>query len=350
MKWGILGAGNIAGRFVKDLLLDDSEHKHTVVAIGSSSVEKAKKFSEANGIVAEKNQGVLPQFQEKSDFFKNPDVEIVYVATPHVFHEEQVLEALKNKKHVLCEKPFTVTGEQARRVFEAAEKAGVFVMEGVWTRFIPAVLKAKQWVLQEKLIGDIKRCNGDFSIYLDMDTLPASSRARDINLAAGATLDVGIYPLTYTRIFLDEKLGKNATPFETKSFLTIDDSDKVDHVSTIIVKYKDGKHGIATSSNYTAAPERFLRLEGTKGTLELYGNPAAPKQAKVFDQDGHLVKEHLDKDSFDGFIHEANAAAEAVKAGKTQADAIPWDETVLMMDTMDKVRWENGFFYPGERH
>ncbi|KAF3988217.1 hypothetical protein FT663_03531 [Candidozyma haemuli var. vulneris] len=349
MKWGILGAGNIAGKFVKDLLLDESDYNHTIVAIGSSSDDKAREFSESNGITAEKNHGVVPKFQSRSDLLKNPDVDIVYVASPHVFHEGQVLEALKNKKHVLCEKPFTVTAEQSRRVFEAASEAGVFVMEAVWTRFIPAVLKAKEWVFKDKLIGDVKRLIGDFSMDLDLDNLPVSSRGRDIQLAAGATLDVGIYPLTYSRILLDDKLGKEATPFDVKSFLTLDDTDKVDHLSSILIKYENGKQGIATSSNYTAGPEQFLRLEGTKGSLEMYGNPAAPKHVKAFSQDGKLIKEHLDKDSFAGFIHEANAAADAIKAGKTQSDSIPWEETLLMMDLMDKVRWENNFYYPGEK-
>lgn len=347
MKWGILGAGNIAGKFVKDLLLDELK-RHTIVAIGSSLEDKAKQFLEANGITKEKNQGVVPSYQTRDAFFKNPDVQIVYVASPHVFHEDQVLEALQNGKHVLCEKPFTVTAAQSRRVFEAAAKSGVFVMEAVWTRFIPAVLKAKEWI-KEGSIGEVKRLTGDFSMDLDLENLPASSRGRDINLAAGATLDVGIYPLTYARILLDDKLGKEATPFEIKSFLTLGEVDKVDHLSTVIVKYENGKQAIATSSNYTAGPEKFLRLEGTKGYLEMYGNPAAPKHVKVFTQDGKLVKEHLDRDAFAGFIHEANAAADAVEAGKTQADAMPWDETLVMMDTMDKVRWENGFYYPCEK-
>lgn len=349
MKWGILGAGNIAGKFVKDLLLDELEHNHTITAIGSSLKERAQQFLESNGISPRNNNGVVPEFQLYQELYSNPEVDIVYVATPHCFHEKQVLEALKNKKHVLCEKPFTVTAEQSRRVFQAAAEAGVFVMEAVWTRFNPVVLLAEKWVKEDKIIGDVKRVIGDFSIFLDLDNLPESSRGRDINLAAGATLDVGIYPLTYTRVFLDDKLGKQAAPFEVKSFLSLDQKDKVDHLSTIIVKYPDGKQGVATSSNYTEGPLSFLRLEGTKGHLQLYGFPASPKEVKVFDSSGKLVKEFKDEKEFTGFIYEANAAAEAIKAGETQASRMPWDETLLMMDTMDKVRWENDFYYPGEK-
>lgn len=346
LNWGILGAGNISGQFAHDLLL--SNGNHIIRSVGSSLPEKAERFIEKNDISAVRNSNVTPVGQGYTAFYSNPEIDVIYIGTPHTFHKEQVLLALRHDKHVLCEKPFTVTGADAREIFDFAATKYKLVMEAVWTRFFPAVEEAKRHIFSEKTLGEVHRLTADFSRNADIYTIPESSRARDINLGAGATLD-GIYPLTYARVLLDEKVGREALKFEVKSFLSLDPIDGVDHLSTILVRYEDGKQAVATSSNYVDGPLPYLRLEGTKGTLEMYGeNPAQAKHLRVVFRDGRPPVEFKDESDYIGFIYEANAVAEAISAGKREADLMPWTETLLMMDTMDKVRWENGLHYPGE--
>lgn len=351
VKWGILGAGNISGLFVHDLLLSNrlGDSIHIIASIGSSLVEKGKHFIERNRITVDSNQGYLVKSQNYDDFFNNPEVEVVYVGTPHTFHKSQVIQALEHGKHVLCEKPFTVTGEEAREIFSVAEGKNLLVMEAVWTRFFPAIAEIKDLIFKKKVLGDLHRLSADFSVNSDIYNIPTSSRARDISLAAGATLDIGIYPLTYGRILLDEQLGSEEN-FEVKSFLSLDPIDGVDHLSTILLRYKDGKQAALTSSNYTDGPDPFLRLEGTKGILEMASdNPARPRKFRIIFKGDKEPIEYSEDNDYIGFIHEANAAAHAIASGKKEVDLIPWKETLLMMDVMDKVRWENGLYYPGEQ-
>lgn len=348
MNWGILGAGNISGLFVHDLLISGD---HIVRAVGSSLAEKANAFIKKHGVVAECNKGVTPSGQTYPEFFANPEVEVIYIGTPHTFHKEQVIQALEHGKHVLCEKPFAVTGAEAREIFAVAQKTNKLVMEAVWTRFFPAVKEAKRLIFHEKALGTVHRLLADFSMNADIYDIPVSSRARDINLAAGATLDIGIYPLTYARILLDEKVGTEASKFEVKSFLSLDPVDGVDHLSTILIKYDNGKQAVATSSNYIDGPTPYLRLEGTEGVLVMYSdNPAKPRHFKIVYRDDRPDYEYKEENDYIGFIHEAGAVAKAIKEGKRETDLMPWAETLLVMDTMDKVRWDSGLFYPGEKN
>lgn len=354
LKWGILGAGNISGQFAHDLVLSNKNKNgtHVIASIGSSNAARGEEFVKKNAITAKHNQGVVPVVEDYDQFFRNPDVDIVYVGTPHLFHKDQVIQALEHGKNVLCEKPFTVTAAEAREVFAVAKRQKLFVMEATWTRFFPSIAQARKLIYEDEVLGDVYRLSADFSMNFDINALPLSSRARDINLAAGATLDIGIYPLTYTRILLDET---GSTNFEVKSFLTLDPTDGVDHLSTYIVKYEDGKHAVLTSSNLIDGPRPFIRVEGSKGVLEMSTkeNPAQPQQFTIKFRNGEKEEVHYKDDSlttgYHGFIYESDAAAAAIAKGEKQCSTMSWDETLLMMDTMDKIRWDGGLYYPGER-
>lgn len=351
INWGILGAGNISSQFVHDLAVNNSdansEIKHIVQSIGSSSEAKGSQFV-AQNITPEQNHGVKAVSQSYDEFFANPLVDVVYIGTPHTVHKEQVIRALENDKHVLVEKPMTVNAKDARELFDLAKAKGKFLMEAVWTRFFPSVQLIRKYIFEDKVLGDVHKLNADFSMDMGISSLPTSSRARDINLGAGATLDIGIYSVTYGRILLDDKIGKQATKFQTKSFLTIDLTDKVDHISTIIIQYENGKQGILTSSNLTNGPTSFVRLEGTKGCLEMWSdNPARPKNFKItfFDESKPAIV-FEEKNDYNGFIYEANAVAKDIAAGKLESDVVPPAESLLVMDIMDKARFENGLKYP----
>lgn len=351
-RWGIIGAGNISGQFAHDLIVNirEGEKTHVITSVGCSSVAKGEEFLRKNNVSAATNQGVDPKVESYEATFSNPDVDVIYIGTPHSFHKEQALQCLAHGKHLVCEKPFTVTAAEAREVFEYAKLKKLLVMEAMWTRFFPAVAMMRELIFEKKVLGDVHRLQADLSNAFDIPNQPPTSRLRDINLAGGATLDMGIYPLTYARILLDEGIGKNATPFETKSFMTIDPIDGVDHVSSILIRYQNGKHAVLTTSNHVRGPQPYLRLEGTKGTLTMYAdNPAKARHFKIEFYDNSEPIEFEEDNDYFGFIYEANAASKAIKNGQTQVAEIPWDETLLMMDLMDKLRHENGFYYPVEK-
>lgn len=352
INWGILGAGNISAQFVFDLLLSNSRKGaiiHVVKSIGCSLISKGEQFIKECGITKENNDGVIPTVESYKDFYNDKSIDIVYVGTPHAFHHEQVIQCLNNDHHVLCEKPMTINAKESEELFTLAKSKKKMLMEAVWTRFLPIVQEVKTKI-DNGTIGDVFRVFADLSFDADLPNCPPTSRIRDRNLGGGALLDIGIYPLTYSRVFLETKgkLGKNHSPFEIKSVVTVDPVDKVDFNTSIIVKYENGKHGVLTCSNYGPSPIPFGRIEGTKGFIELYAeNPARLQLYKVVLRNGDS-QEFKDDTGYNGFIHEANAIAQDVFDGKLENDIMPHDETLLVMGLMDNIRKEYGFKYPKE--
>lgn len=351
LNWGILGAGNISGQFVHDLLLNNTKEtgfKHVIKSIGCSSTAKGEEFLAKNNFKESNNEGVTPKVQGYQDFYSNKDIDIVYVGTPHVFHKEQVIECLNHDKHVLCEKPFTINEKDSKELFDLAAKKNKFLMEAVWTRFLPIIDQLKLKIFQDKVIGDVFRVFADFSYDADLDNCPEDSRVRNSKLGGGALLDIGIYSITYGRILLDEKLGADHAPFDLTSAVVVDSTDNVDYNTSILMKYNTGKIGILTCSNYAETLKPFARVDGTKGYIELYAeNPARLRSFKVFLKSGETY-EIKDDEPYNGFIHEANAVAQDIADGKTLNAVVPPEETLLMMNIMDRVRAAHDFKYPME--
>ncbi|CAI5756335.1 unnamed protein product [Candida verbasci] len=349
LNWGILGAGNISSQFVNDLILNnkrETEYKHVIRSIGCSSIEKGEKFINFD---SDSNYGVTPIVETYDNFYKNDNIDVVYIGTPHTFHKEQVINCLNNNKHVLCEKPFTVNKSDAEELLRLAKEKKLFIMEAVWTRFFPAIAELKKKIA-EGAIGKPYRLFADLSYNANVESLPTYSRVRDRRLAAGALLDIGIYPITYSRILLDDKLGKDHTKFDVKSFLTIDETDQVDHLGSIIIKYQDGKHAVLTSSELINGPSAYVRLEGSKGHIEMYSdNPAAARHFKIFDINGKEIYEFKDDSGYKGFIYEANSVADDIANGRLENSIIPQDETLLVMDILDHIRKENNLVYDQDK-
>ncbi|ABN64200.1 oxidoreductase (Bacterial) [Scheffersomyces stipitis CBS 6054] len=351
LRWGILGAGNISSQFVHDLVLNNSRADsgiiHIVRSIGCSSTSKGQDFIKDCNINSTNNEGIAPVVQSYDDFYQNPEIDIVYVGTPHTFHKVQVTKSLEGGKHVLCEKPFTVNKKDAEKLFQLAKDKKLFLMEAVWTRFFPSIKLLKKYVYEDKVIGDVHRLFSDFAWNADIPNLEPTNRLRDVNLGGGSLLDIGIYSITYSRILLDNAVGESHTKFEFKSFMSLDARDGVDYNTSIIVQYADGKQGILSCCNYTTGKMPFLRLEGTKGVVEMSSdNPARPRQFKITFDDGRDPIEYKDESGYNGFIYEANAVARDIAAGKIENDTMPAAETLLVMEIMDKIREDAGLVYP----
>ncbi|KAI8668918.1 GFO-IDH-MocA domain-containing protein [Fusarium keratoplasticum] len=344
LRWGIIGTGLISSWFVEDLSLqrDNARATHHIQAIGSSSVEKGTKFVETNL----PNQTPAPTvYGSYEQTYKDPNVDIIYIGTPHAFHKQNCLDAIAQGKHVLCEKAFTLNARDAREVFEAAKQKGVFVMEAMWTRFFPLVKTLQKLVHEEKVIGDVVRVFCDFAMNMHLESLGPESRLKNPALGAGSLLDIGIYSLTWGLVSLDPGVGEKAQTPKIAAAQTL--VDGVDYASSIILLYPDGKQGILTSNVSVKTPTGFCRIEGTGGYIIVEGPAGSvPVSFTVYKNEDTEGKKYEFERPGKGFYWEADSVAVDIAAGRTESQTMPWAETVRVLEILDEVRRQGGAKFP----
>jgi predicted dehydrogenase len=325
IKWGIIGCGSIANRFATSL---QALGKGTLLAGASRTPGRAEAFAEAHGM-----ERVYTHYES---LVADPDVDAVYVATTHNFHFENVKLCLENGKHVLCEKPFTVNAAQAEELLALARTTGLFMMEAVWTRFLPAILELQQ-LLADGVIGQVRTVKADFSIDgLGMNT---EHRLRNKALAGGSLLDLGIYPITFADIIF------GAQPTRIQSSAVIGDTE-VDDRSFYLFDYEGGRRAVLSASFTHIAPSEAV-VCGTKGFIRVPVFHAA--------QEFHIHRNGEDPETVrlpygegENFKFEIAHAMECITAGKTESSIMPHSETLAIMRTMDTLRSQWGLQYPGE--
>jgi predicted dehydrogenase len=270
-------------------------------------------------------------------------VDCVYIGTPHSFHKQNCLDAIKAGKNVLCEKPFAMNVKEVEEVFAAAKAKGVFVMEAMWTRFFP-VTKALQKVLhEEQKIGRIIRTFCDFGLDIDISDPEVPSRYRDVKLGAGSLLDIGIYSLTWGLVTLSGGVGDNAEEPEVSSTQTL--SHGVDTASSVLLKYPStGRQAICTSTtDFDSGGDSFAHIEGSKGHILVHGGTASSPHSFVFyPKDGGKEERYEFEKPGRGFWWEADAVAHDLAAGRVEDETMPWAETLRIMRIMDGVRRRGG--------
>jgi predicted dehydrogenase len=331
LRWGIIGTGLISSWFVTDLTIDRPNKKanHIIQAIGSSSVEKGKAFVEKH--LSGKSPTVYGSYDE---LYQDADVDIVYIGTPHAFHRQNCLDAIRKGKHVLCEKPFALSESQAKEVFDEAARQGVFVMEAMWTRFFPLVHKLRDLIHREKIIGDIFRVFCDFSMPMDIASLPSTSRLKNPALGAGSLLDIGIYSITWAILALEsERTLDKPRVLSSQTF-----RDEIDVANSVILNYPDGKQGIATCSTFSKTPSSFCRIEGSKGAITVDGFVASVPASFVVTQVDQEPRKYEFERPGKGFYWEADAVALDIVTGKKQSDIMSWSETLRIMSLLDEVK------------
>ncbi|KAI6783701.1 uncharacterized protein J7T54_001577 [Emericellopsis cladophorae] len=344
IRWGIIATGLISSWFVEDIVRTDRpppQATHTIRAIGSSSLQKGKDFVAKH--IPQTSPTIYGSYEE---VYNDPNVDVIYIGTPHAFHKKNCLDAISAGKHVLCEKAFTLTAKEAREVFEAARAKGVYVMEAMWTRHFP-LIKAMQKVLhEEKAIGKVQRAFCDFAIFQDIASKGPESRLKNPALGAGSLLDIGIYSLTLTILGLEPALGKKGAA-ETPAVRAIQSlSDGVDVSTAVLLLYKDGRQGIATSHSDLKSGDDFCRVEGSEGTLIVHGPAASvPSSFTVVKRGGGEKKYEFERPGR-GFYWEADAVAVDVQQGRTESLVMPWSETIRFMEIMDEVRRQGGARFP----
>jgi predicted dehydrogenase len=319
IRWGILATGGIARSFVADLrLLPDAE----VVAVGSRSAESAQRFAVENGIP--RAHGSWQALAE------DPDVDIVYVATPHSAHHAAAMTCLRAGKATLTEKPFTVDAAQAAELIAVARAGKTFLMEAMWTRFIPAIIEAKRLV-EAGAIGRPTSVDAEFSLLAPADR---THRLWVRKLGGGALLDLGVYPVSLAHLFLgppDEVTARaSLTP------------EGIDQNTAVILGYRDGGLATLTCSLIGSSP-RSATIAGTEGHIAMPHRFHRPRSFTLH-RDGQKTKVHLPFDGR-GFHFEAAAAQRCLRAGLIESPRLTHADSLAVMSTLDTVRAQIGVSY-----
>ncbi|KAI5928352.1 hypothetical protein F4810DRAFT_643247 [Camillea tinctor] len=341
VRWGIIATGLISSWFVKDLMVErtDKRANHIIKAVGSSSQQKGTEFVQKHLSAASPIPVIYGSYEE---VYNDPNVDVVYIGTPHAFHKQNCLDAIKHGKHVLCEKAFTINSAEAREVFEAAKEKGVFVMEAMWTRFFPLTRKLLTLLHSEKVIGDVRRVFCDFAMDQKIASLGPESRLKNPALGAGSLLDIGIYSLTWALLCLDTGLGEQAEKPKIAAMQTL--IDEIDTTSSALLLYP-GRQGVVTCSTLVKGRSPFCRIEGSEGSIEIEGFTSCPQAFTIHKGDNDTKKYEFEKPGM-GFFWEADAVALDITAGKTQDNIMPWSETVRVLEIMDEIRRQGGAKFP----
>lgn len=329
LGWGIIGAGIIAHKFAEAVNEADNTH---LVAVASKNPSKAVAFADDHGILASPNY---------LELVRRTDIDAIYVATTHNFHYENVRLALKNGKHVLVEKPFTVNGDQAQALIDLATENDCFLMEAIWVRFLPTMIKLKQ-MLASGIIGDIKAINICFGGFAPDHYKP---RLVDPNLAGGVTLDMGIYPITFSNFLLD------SLPVEHHSFARMSDTG-VDEVASYLLKYQNNCiTNVVTSFNLMTKFEAVIY--GSLGYIE-FPHFQEGHEFHVFMHHGKREIERCETvkchHHANGFIYQIEEVVKQIAAGKLESPVITLQESLRTMRLMDEMRASWGFSYPFEKN
>ncbi|KAL4821229.1 hypothetical protein BDW67DRAFT_179931 [Aspergillus spinulosporus] len=355
LRWGIIGTGLISSWFTKDITLPRKcpAAAHKIQAIGSSSLEKGRAFVETHLTSLKSKPTVYANYES---VYNDPEVDIVYIGTPHGLHKQHCLDAIAAGKHVLCEKAFTLNATEGREVLAAAQAKGVFIMEAMWTRFHPLVSKLRHVLFQEKAIGDVRRTFCDFGLDMDIASLPNTSRLRDPAMGAGSLLDIGIYALTWGLLTLESDSDTGARP-KVVAAQTL--RDGIDIATSFILHYPStGRQGILTSTTEARTPEIFMRIEGSDGYITVEGIAAsAPRAFTVYpkvESRSSGADAGADGKRYDfelegmGFYFEADAVAKSIGQGKIENEVMSHGETVRVLEILDEIRAQGGARFPGE--
>lgn len=324
LRWGILAPGGIAHAMATALRAVTQQR---ISAVASRSLPRAQAFADEFG--ADTAYGSYAALVE------DPEIDIVYVASPHSEHHEHALLALRAGKPVLVEKAFTRNAAEAREVVEAARSRGLFLMEAMWARFLPHYDVVRQCV-EEGLLGSIDTVFADHGQPL----YPGGpQRMSDPALAGGALLDLGIYPLSFASMVLGG-LG----PVTAVGALT---DLGVDAQEAVVAHGRDGGLAVlhATMLARTAVTASVV---GTDGRLDVDGWFYTPSTVRHTARDGSTGPVFQPASRDHGLAYEAAAAARCIAEGRTESELMPLEETVAIMATMDDIRRQLGVVYPGE--
>ena len=323
-NWGILGPGRIAHQFADGLkVIDDA----TLYAVASSNLERAEAFAN--------EYGGAKTYNSYEALINDPQVDGIYISTPHRFHFDNILQCLKGGKPVLCEKPLTVNAAETRQLIKTARENKVFLMEALWTRYLPIYSVVRQW-LDDGAIGEISLMVGTFGFNAPKDK---EDRWQNPELAGGTLLDMGVYPIAVSQWVM------GAQP---KSFVSMAHLGKtgVDELTTVLLKYENEVISQFHSSFLSNNVNDFL-IYGSKGHIRIHPNFWGSTKASLVANDQELIVSRPLRAG--GFEYQTEEAMRCIRAGLLESPGMSHADTLANMELMDSIRAEIGLKYPFEK-
>lgn len=323
MKIGIIGAGRIAGIMAATLREMDTV---SCYAVAARDYDRAKEFA--------KKYGFCKAYGSYEELVQDEEVQLVYIATPHSHHYEHIKLCLNHGKHVLCEKSFTINEGQAAEVLAMAKEKGLLLTEAIWTRYMP-MRKTLDDVIAGGAIGKPYMLTANLG-YL----ISGKERIMKPELAGGALLDVGIYPLNFAAMVF----GSDVKDITGTAVLT---ELGVDAQNSMTLVYPDGKMAVLNSSSMGLSDRRGV-IYGDKGYIEVE-NINNCEGIRVYDVDRNLVASYETPKQISGYEYEVEACVRAIGNGDLECPEMPHEETLKMMRWMDELRRQWGMVFPMEK-
>jgi predicted dehydrogenase len=323
IRWGILGTGRIARDFATGLR---DTPDAVLAAVGSRNLDSAQSFASAF-------EAPLA-FGSYEELAASAEIDIIYIATPHPMHAENAILALRGGKAVLCEKPFAMNRREAGEVVALARAKGLFLMEAMWTRFMPALAEVKRIVAAGE-IGVVTELHADFGFSATPDP---SHRVNDPLLGGGALLDLGIYPLSIACALLGR--------VETVQAHAIMGETGVDLTTAFTMRHAGGTLSICSCSLRARSPSELV-VSGTRGSVRMQ---------RMFHMAESITVDLLDGPSRtiatpwlgNGYTHEAIAAGQCLREGLREHPSMNHDDTLAIMGLLDTIRKQIGLRYPAD--
>ncbi len=323
IRWGIIGTGSIARQFARGLQhVPDAE----LMAVGSRSQQGADVFGDMFSVPR--------RYSSYDALAADSDVDVVYISTPHPMHYENSLLCLNAGKAVLCEKPFTINAGEARALIERARARRLFLMEAMWTRFFPAMYRLRD-LLAQGVIGNVRLLQADFGFQAPFDP---QNRLFALELGGGALLDVGVYVVSFASMVL-------GTPRQVVSLADIG-ATGVDEQAAMVLGYDGGRLAVLSTAVRTETPQEAL-ICGTAGRIRVHRQFFQPRKLTV----EVYGREHTEIEmpiQGNGYHYQAVEVARCLRAGQLESEIMPLDETLAIMETLDRIRAPWGLRYPTE--
>jgi len=320
-NWGILGTGNIAHKFARALMLLDNGHLY---AVGSRDAEKAAAFASEFGFTK--------HYGSYEEMLSDPGVEVVYISSPHSHHLEHTLLALRNGKHVLCEKPMSLNAPEVTVMADEARKQELFLMEALWPPFQPSYVKADE-ILKSGKLGKLLHMRGKFAFVSPYEP---ERRTYDLKLGGGSLLDIGIYPIMDILRYMGEPESVIASSVLAPT--------GADESTSVIFRFSDGRMAEAYSS--------FGNMGGVSTEFNFENGNLNLTRGR--DRSQHLLIEYpndVDDRIFtppaQGYQYEAVEVMNCLDRGLTESRVVPLSFSIMLARTLDAVREKTGIKYPG---
>ena len=323
MNIGFIGAGRIANTLASTMARMEDVNLYAVAA---RDLDRAQAFAAQYGF--DKAYGSY------EEMLRDPNVELVYIATPHSHHAEHMKLCIEHGKNVLCEKAFTLNAAQARQIAALARERGVYVAEAIWTRYMPSRAMINE-VLSSGIIGNVTALTATLCY-------PVAYKERCIRpeLAGGALLDVGVYCLNFALMHFGDDIER------MDSSVRMTDTG-VDGQESITLHYRDGKIAVLTAGILSRSDRKGI-FYGDKGYI-IVENINNPQSISVYDLTDTLVKKIQVPAQITGYEYQIREAMARIRAGETESASMPLDTTIAVMDRMDALRKDWGLIYPMER-